>query len=102
MCITAFTHLHVRTCFSLFPWKLTIVKNPKMIGKFAGQYDSDFNGSWLQKVNPSGKNGLSKSAFPDFHGNRSEFQNFNPSTVLPGPDRLSVPNFVKIGRETGK
>ncbi len=69
-----------------------------MVTKMVGQYDSDFNGSWLQKLNPSGQNRALKSAFSNFHGNRSKFQNSNPSTVLSDPDRLSVPDFVKIGQ----
>ncbi len=57
-----------------------------------------FNG-FGRKISPLlGKMGPQSPHFQIFHGNRPEFQNSNPSTLLSDPDRLSVPNFVKIGR----
>ena len=73
-----------------------------MVKKFVGQYDLDINSFGLQRLNLSWPNRASKSAFPVFHGNRSEFKNFNPSTVLSDPDGMSVSDLVTIGRETAK
>ena len=42
----------------------------------------------------------SKSAFPDFHGNRLEFSDSVFTTSLSDPHRLSVCNFVEIGRKS--
>ena len=78
------------------------MEDSEMTKKFVGQFDSDFPGVWVQKISPSWPYGASKSAFPDFHGNRFEFQNSDPSTVISEPDRLSVPDFVKIGQEMKK
>ncbi len=73
-----------------------------MVKKFAGPFDLDFQGVWQQNPGASWPNWASKSAFPDFHGNRSEFQNSDTVSSLSDPDRVSVPDFVEIGRETAK
>ncbi len=73
-----------------------------MTKKIVGPFDLDFQKVWQQNPDASWPNRASKSAFPYFHGNRSEFRNSDTITSLSDPDRLSVPNFVKIGRETVK
>ena len=78
------------------------VPNSEIVKKFAGPFDLDFQGFWQQNPRASWPNWASKSAFPYFHGNRSGFQNSNAISSLSDPDRLSVPIFVKIGRETAK
>ena len=60
------------------------------------------SGVWPLNVDPSWSNWASKSAFLNFHGNRTEFQNSNIVSSLSDPDRLSVPDFVEIGQETAK
>ncbi len=54
----------------------------------------------MQNLCPSELKGSSKSAFPDFHGNRLEFSNSAFALPTPDPDRLSMPNSVEIRRET--
>ena len=49
-----------------------------------------------------GKHKASKSAFPDFHGNVLKISNSDFATTLSDPDRLSVPNLVKIRQETAE
>ena len=73
------------------------MENPEIVKKFAGPFDLDFQGAWQQNPSASWSNGASKSAFPDFHGNRSEFCNSDTISSLSDLERLSVPDFVTIG-----
>ena len=70
--------------------------------KFAGPHHYKISTVWQQNLTPSWTNWTWKSAFPDFHGNKLEIHNSDFTTTLSDPDRLSVPNFVKIHQETAE
>ena len=67
-----------------------------------GQYHLIFHSLLLQNISPSEPNWASKYAFADLHGNTLKIQNFDFARLLFDPGRLSVPDFVTIGRETAE
>ncbi len=86
--------------FYLFHGNLQKLENSEIVKKIVRPLDTDVQAVWTLNLNFSLLNGSSKSAFPNFHGNRFEFQNFDIVTLLSDPDRLSVPDFVEIGRKS--
>ena len=70
--------------------------------KFVGPFAWDFKGLWLGNIGLSGPKGTSKSAFVNFHGNRTEFWNSDFGRLLFDFCRLYVPNFVTMGWEMAK
>ena len=81
---------------------LIATANYKIIKKFVGPFDSNFQGVWLQNIGPLWSNKASKSLFPNLHGNHFEIQNSYTVCSHSDPNRLSLPNFVKIGRKTAE
>ena len=70
--------------------------------KFAGPYHLKITVVLWQNLTPSGPIRAPKSAFPDFHDSPLEIPNSDFATTLSDSDRLSVPGFVKIHRETAE
>ncbi len=84
-------------CYHGNYWKISYFE---FLEKFVGKYCWILHESWLQNLSPSWSNRASKSAFPDFHGNRLKFSISAFAIPTSDPDRLSVTNFIEIRQET--